>query len=712
MAKRDLRSLTPVDSADDVARSNILFGAPGTLADEPATYELGALQDFINADRVKAPTESTAFAIPYFVGTTGGEIGASNAHVDAAGNITSPGAIAAQTRKLDVHDDIKLQASVPDAPAAGYVRLFAREVGGVTRIGIIDENEAVTELTGLLGDVFGPGAAVTDGRAVLWDGTSGKLIKQASAAPSLVGHTHDDRYYTESEIDALIASVVANYASTASGKGASLVGVQDSGSYFTGTTVEAVLAYLGERIAFLDAAVVLQGDWDASSGVFPGGGTAQRGMSYFVTVAGTVNGVAFAVNDRIIAKVDNASTTTFAGNWFKADYTDQVLSVAGKTGAVTLQVADITDMSANGRSLTQSANYASMRGLLDLEAGTDFYSKSAMDALIVPIVSGGRLGTIAKSVPSSDWDLAVENGWYMVSSGTNAPGGSANWFIGLVTSHNSLWTRQQVWDFANTNTEWTRVKNNGTWGAWIQQSGSSFSKYFPGGTDVAVADGGTGASDAATARTNLGLAIGTNVQAYSANLATFAGVAPSANAQSLLGAANYAAMRALLDLEAGTDFYSVAAANAAFAAIGRSVSAGDGMTGGGTLAADRTLSMSANSRTGTITVTIGDGQNALTTGVKGFLPIDFNGVITSWAVIGDASGSVVVDVWKNAAAVPANGNSIVASAKPTLSSAQYAASSTLTGWTTSFAAGDVFGFEIESATTVKQVTLSLKFVKP
>lgn len=109
-------------------------------------------------------------------------------------------------------------------------------------------------------------------------------------------------------------------------------------------------------IASLTAAVVLKGTWDASSLVFPT--STKAGESWICTVAGTVGGVPFAVNDRIVALVDAASTSSYA-DWHKLDYTDEVTSVAGKTGAVTLLEADITDL----QSYTLPANFDSLAKL-------------------------------------------------------------------------------------------------------------------------------------------------------------------------------------------------------------------------------------------------------------------------------------------------------------------------------------------------------------
>jgi len=77
-----------------------------------------------------------------------------------------------------------------------------------------------------------------------------------------------------------------------------------------------------------------------------------------------------------------------------------------------------------------------------------------------------------------------------------------------------------------------------------------------------MADGGNyvtlSLADHNTARTALGLAIGTDVVAWDGDLDTYAGITPSADVQSLLACATEAAMRTFLDLESGTDFPVVA----------------------------------------------------------------------------------------------------------------------------------------------------------
>lgn len=114
-------------------------------------------------------------------------------------------------------------------------------------------------------------------------------------------------------------------------------------------------------IAALANWMVYKDDWDASSGVFPWWWSAQVGWFYNVSVAWTVDSVSFEIGDSVIAKVDDASTSTYSSNWVKKDQTDAVQSVAGKTWAVTLLEADITDLwtyadlaTANTRTATQT----------------------------------------------------------------------------------------------------------------------------------------------------------------------------------------------------------------------------------------------------------------------------------------------------------------------------------------------------------------------
>lgn len=117
-------------------------------------------------------------------------------------------------------------------------------------------------------------------------------------------------------------------------------------------------------------------------------------------------------------------------------------------------------------------------------------------------------------------------------------------------------------------------------------------------------------------------------------------------------------------------------------------------------------------RTRQIGITIDGGGIALTTGVKGYKSFPVAGAITRVRMLADQSGSVVIDIWKDTYAnfPPTVADTITAAAKPTISGAQKSEDATLTGWTTSVAAGDVFGFNVDSITTITRVTLELTIV--
>ncbi|MEQ1861885.1 MAG: hypothetical protein ABMA13_18355 [Chthoniobacteraceae bacterium] len=153
---------------------------------------------------------------------------------------------------------------------------------------------------------------------------------------------------------------------------------------------------------------------------------------------------------------------------------------------------------------------------------------------------------------------------------------------------------------------------------------------------------GTSITTYAELRTAAGLAIGTNVQAYDADLTTYAGITPSANVQTLLAAADFAAMRTSLGLVIGTNVQAYDADLTTYAGITPSANV-QTLLGSANFAAFRTsvLPAMAGQTLKVLRVNAGETDYELATLTPGAMATD---------AIWDAAGDLVQGTGANTAA--------------------------------------------------------------
>lgn len=110
---------------------------------------------------------------------------------------------------------------------------------------------------------------------------------------------------------------------------------------------------------------------------------------------------------------------------------------------------------------------------------------------------------------------------------------------------------------------------------------------------------------------------------------------------------------------------------------------------------------------------IGNGSDVIATSEpETVVVVPFAATITAASLDADQSGDLEVEWERAASGTPTTFASLTASAPPTLSSAQSVTDTTLTGWTTSLAAGDRLRLTVTGTpATITRATASLTLAR-
>lgn len=105
----------------------------------------------------------------------------------------------------------------------------------------------------------------------------------------------------------------------------------------------------------------------------------------------------------------------------------------------------------------------------------------------------------------------------------------------------------------------------------------------------------------------------------------------------------------------------------------------------------------------------GAGSALTTTNAKVYYTVPFACTIAAWNITVD-TGTITFDIWKIATgtAIPTITNTITASALPAISTGTAIHSTSMSGWTTSVSANDIFAFVINTVATATKASITLQ----
>lgn len=350
--------------------------------------------------------------------------GAQSETTPTIGNIVASGLV-------QYADDATYEANEQGSPAEGNIYFnttsnLIRYYNGASWINVVDENTAQTLTNKTMdGDLNTfQDISLTSLKTILADANkfivrngSGAVVSFKSVPAGDVVGTTDSQVLTNKTIDADLntlsnidnADIKSGAAIDATKIGPGSVSNTEFG-YLDGVTSSIQTQFTGKQstsekgqvngYASLDGGgkvpvtqlpstvMTLEGQWNASiNSPTLSDGTGDPGQIYETTVAGTVNfgngPYTFAVGDWAVYGND--------GKWYKSINSNQVNSVAGKVGTVTLVLDDMTDVTISAPTNNQVLKYNGSQWINSAAPATVSTLDDLTDVIITSPVTGQKI---------------------------------------------------------------------------------------------------------------------------------------------------------------------------------------------------------------------------------------------------------------------------------------------------------------------------------